>query len=94
MKKKKKAQILQPHPQQPRGAPVASFLSPASWAHLGLLTPVPPLLHTHFCYQPAPEEMAPHKQKLSFARTWQELRKPSQLLGTDCETNCLFNPTE
>ena len=44
MKKKKKAQILQPHPQQPRGAPVANFLSPASWAHLGLLTPVPPLL--------------------------------------------------
>ena len=79
-KKKKKDQVLQPHPQQPRGAPAANFLASASWAYLGLLIPAPPLLHRDFCYQPAAEEMGPYKQKLSFTRTWQELREPSQLL--------------
>lgn len=61
---KKKDQVLQPHPQQPCGAPAANFLASASRAHLGLLTPAPPLLHRDVCYQPAPEEIGPHKQKL------------------------------
>lgn len=70
------------------------FTSICIWGIPGASPSSPqPLSHRDYCYLPALEEMGTHKQKRSFARTWQELRKPSQLFGTGYGTVCLFNPT-